>query len=330
MLGTTPGSIWRQYALTALAALVALAATAGCTSQKEKATTTIKKAVEACQKDDSKGAFHEVRLFDGSTEKVLKATCDNKLGEFEMLTEFTAKANTGPTVWNASVDEEMGVWVMAGAGWPTLNKALNAIDTEDPTEESMKRAEKFFAESQQEQPQSAWVRLRRLENLLNLRTKTRGKDTPNPVQIGPESQKYFEQTLAWAKENDHLDARVEARYLVVEHIRDHIDRIELGLSASGSQDEWFLKAAKQAEKDGEPDKAEEYRKELAEMQEKRKKDKKILGARKKKAKKYLCEHLAKLSPAGVDDTTLQQRVVAAKNAVDCMKSADDKEVAEGN
>lgn len=303
------------------AGLVSLGALTGCTSDEEKAMNAITKEVEECRKAQPDGPFYEVELFDSENDKVLHVTCAEEVSDFKMISKVSAEAYTGPVRWGVRVDKETGLWTLVGADWSALNRAMGAIDESDPSAESMGYAEEHFAKAQDQMPGSAMIRLRRLENLLELRDKQRGKDTPDPVSIGPDAQKHYDETMAWAKENDDLDTQVEAQYLVVSHASDYLDKIDMVLSSDGSSDEWLIKAAEQAEKEGKTEKAEEYRQELEETRQKRAETMELFTERRKKAEVYLCEQAAKLSPAGVDNSALQEQVVALKSSLDCMKAA---------
>lgn len=311
----------RTASLLLAAGLTMSAFGTGCTSDKEKAMAAITKAVETCRKAEPEGRFYEVELFDDKADEILHVACAEELDKFEMTSEVSAHAFTGPVRWGVRVDKETGLWTLYGAEWSNLQRARSALKDGDPSEESLAYAAEHFGKAQEEIPSSAWLRMRRLEALLDLRMKTRKKDTPNPVSIGEEAKKAYDETMAWAKENDDLDTQVEAQYLVVDHLNRYLGRVDMVLSADGSSDEWLMKAAEQAEKDGDAKKAEEYRKELEEVQLKREETHQIFTERRKNLMNVLCEEAAKLQPAGIENTDLQQQVVALKGSLDCMKKA---------
>ncbi len=317
----------RGLSLMLAVAFVVSALGTGCTSEKEKAMNAITKAVEECRKAEPEGRFYKVKLFDDKADEILHVACKEEIGKFEMTSDVSAHAFTGPVRWGVRVDKETGLWTLYGAEWSNLQRARSALKDGDPSEESLGYAAEHFAKAQEEMPSSAWLRLRRLEAALDLRMKTRKADSPNPVSIGENAQKVYDETMAWAKENDDLDTEVEAQYLVVNHLNKYLGRIDMVLSSDGSSDEWLIKAAEQAEKDGETEKAEEYRKEVEEAQKKREQTHELFTERRKKATALLCEEASKLQPAGVENGDLQQQVVALKGSLDCMKKA--KPVAEG-
>lgn len=301
--------------------MLATMAVAGCTSDEEKAMNTITKAVEECRSAEVDGTFYEVEMFEGKVDEILAVACDEEISDFEMTSKLSAHAYTGPVRWGVRIAKESGVWTLYNAEWSSLQRARNAVSESDPSEESLGYAESHFKQAQKEAPGSAWIRLNRLENLLDLRTKTRKKDTPNPVSVGEDAQKHYEETLAWADERDDLDTKVEAQYLVAQHIRDYKRRIDMILSSDGSSDEWLIKAAEEAEKEGDDDKAEEYRQELADQRAERQENHEIFTERREKTMDLLCEQLSELQPAGVSDTALQKQVVSFKESVDCMAHA---------
>jgi hypothetical protein len=314
----------RQAGLFLAAGLLVASIGAGCTSHKEKAQKVIREAVELCKKAEPDGPFYELELFDGNTDEILHLACNKKIEKFEIEDNLLAWAYTGPVRWNAQLAKETGVWTLSGVEWSDLKRARRALDADDPSEQQLTYAIDHLKDAQAAVPESSWIRLRRLEALLKLRMDTRSQDTPKPATIGPKAQTQFDETLAWAKKKSNLSAQVEARYLVVEHLRDYLGRVEMILSSDGTSDEWLIKSIEQAEKEGKPEKAEAYRKELELTRKKREKAQKIFSAREVKVRDALCQHVGKLSPAGLDDDELQKRVIATKEAVDCMKRAPKK------
>jgi hypothetical protein len=316
----THSTIARWSAWIGLGLLAAMAA-AGCTSDEEKAMRTITKAVEECRSAEVDGTFYEVELFEGKVDEILPVACDEEITDFEMTSKLSAHAYTGPVRWGVRIAKESGVWTLYNAEWSSLQRARNAASESDPSEETLGYAESHFKQAQKEAPGSAWIRLERLQNLLDLRAKSRKHDTPDPVSIGEDAQKQYEETLAFAEENDDLDTKVEAQYLVAQHISDYKGRIDTILSSDGSSDEWLVKAAEEAEKEGDDKKAEEYRQELADQRAKRQETHEIYTERREETMTYLCEQLSELQPTGVSDTALQKQVVGFKESIDCMAHA---------
>jgi hypothetical protein len=317
----------RRLPLFLVVCLLMPALGVGCTSEKEKAQNAITKSVEACRNAEPDGIFYEVPLFDGDKDEILHAACTEEVSEFEMTSDVSAHGYTGPVRWGVRVDKETGLWTLFRAEWSDLARARNAIKDSDPSEESLSYAAEHFAKAQEQMPEVGWIRLQLLDVLLDLRAKTRNSDADDAISLGDEAQKAYEETIAWAKENDDLDAEVEAQYMAAKHRKAYLNRIDMVLSADGSSDEWLIKSAEQADKEGEPEKAKEYRQELEDVRAKREETKELFTERREQAQAKLCEQLSKLSPAGVDDSDLQQRVLAFKSSVNCMKKAG--EVAEG-
>lgn len=312
----------RSLSLLVAIGLIASALGTGCASPEEKAKKVIDKAVETCRNAEPEGRFYKVELFDGKHDEILHVACKDELEKFEMTSEVSAHAYTGPVRWGVRVDKESGLWTLMTAEWSNLQRARNAIKESDPSEESLAYAAKHFAKAQDEAPSSAWIRLRRLEALLELRMKTRKKDTPNPLSFGEEADKHLQETVAWAKENDDLETQVEAQYLAVNHLSDYLDRVDMVLSSTGSSDEWLIKSAELAEKEGDHKKAKEIRADLEKQRQKRAEEKELFTKRRQKLQTLLCEEASKLQPAGISDSDLQQQVVALKSSLDCMKKAE--------
>ncbi len=322
-----PGSFSRRLTLL-LAAVVALATLAGCSDPKEKALKNITKKVEECRQAEPEGMFYTFELRgNDDTERVFKAACDMEIEKFEMSSDVSAHAYTGPVRWGTRISKKTDVWTLFVAEWPSLERALNAIEGSEIDVDSRRYAESHFSQAQEQMPDNAWIRLRRLENLLDLRTETRKKDDKNPPHIGDNAEKQLDETVAWAEENDNPDAKARAQYLAVDHVRTYIDKIDRILSADGSSDEWLIKAAEASEKEGDKEGAQEYRDELEETRKKRAETQELFTERREQTVAYLCERLEELSLDGVTDDTIKTQVDTAKGAVDCSETAD--KVAEG-
>lgn len=304
-----------------LVGLLIAPAAAGCTSAKDKATKVITEAVQDCRDAPADSPLYTVKVAGAQDDEILKLACDEPIENVEMEDNLIATAYTGPVQWEAHLNNESKVWVLTGASWSDLNRARRALEESDPSEEQLNYAVEHLERAQSALPQSPWLRLRRLEALLDLRTKERGPKTEDAETIGTKASAQYDETIAWAEENDSLDTSVEAQYLVAQHLRRYLERIAMILSSDGSSDEWLEKAAEDADKEGDSDKAEQYRQELKEAQEEREETREIFGERQVKVSDSLCEQLGKLSPAGLDDSDLQSRVVAIKEAVDCMDRA---------
>ncbi|MGM0556807.1 MAG: hypothetical protein ACQEVA_10555 [Myxococcota bacterium] len=295
----------------------------GCTSEKEKARKALEEAVQKCREAEVDGPYYEVDVVGGETDEVLALTCDEEITDFEMLDEFEARAMTGPTEWRVARDSETTVWVPMSAEWRDLKDALSSINESDPSQESLEYAENLLGEAQKTVPESSFIRLKRMENLLDLRAAERRDVKEEPWKLGDAAQSHFEETVSWARENDQLDLAVEARLMVVRNAQDYLDYLDQALDSLGSQDEWLEKSIKASEKQGDEEAAEATREELEQMREDRPRKREMIEGRKEATKAFLCEHVSKLSPAGVSDPQLKKMVISTKESIDCMKSADD-------
>lgn len=304
-----------------LSALVLGTLGPGCTSHEEKATRAIEEAVQSCRDAPADEPFFAFKRFDGEHDEILRAACLLEIENFEISNNLIASASTGPVVWNAQRSPETDGWSVASADWSDLVRARRALDTSDPTQEQLAYASEHLDSAQKSVPDSAWLRLARLDALLKLRTLTRTPTTPEPTTIGPEAQAQFEQTLAWAKDHDDLNTQVEAQYMVFNHLQKYLDRVEAILESDGSSDEWLIKSAELAEKEGRTEDAQQYRQELEDTVKKRAEDHATYTEREAKLRAAICEQLATLSPTGVTDTALAARVSAAKKSTDCMPRA---------
>ncbi|MFW5968875.1 MAG: hypothetical protein ACOCV2_15230, partial [Persicimonas sp.] len=249
-----------------LVALFTLGALSGCTDQEEKAREALKQAAQECRNDDSDGPFVSVDVGDDEEEEVLQRGCKEEFDGFEMTSDLSAKAETGPITWEARIEKETGTWKVYAADWPSLQRARRALDDDDLGKEEREYAELHFTKAQEETPESAWIRLNRLKNLLELRAETRDNRKGRPYDIGEKARTQLEETIEWAEENDDADTKAEALYLAVDYAEKYRDRAtELRDSAdrdTSSLDERLEAAADEAEEEGKTEKAEEYREEI--------------------------------------------------------------------
>lgn len=295
--------------------------TSGCINHEEKARKVISQAVQACRDAPADGPFYAVKSIDKSQDEILRIVCSQEIEKFEIKNNLVASAYTGPARWDANLEAESKTWVLGGVEWSDLDRARRALEDSDPSEEQLGYAIQHLSAAQQDVPASEWIRMTKLESLLRLRAKTRGTDKEHPETIGPDAQTYYEQTLAWADESQNLNARVQAQYLVASHLRDYLRRVDMILDVDPSSDEWLVKSAEQARQEGDKAKADEYLKELEETRARREESQEIFSKRRVAVREGLCEQLAKLSPAGVTDDALQQRVSAIKSSTDCVERA---------
>lgn len=304
-----------------LSALIFGTLSAGCTSHEEKATRAIEEAVKSCRDASADEVFYAFERFDGEQDEILRAACLLEIENFEITNNLTASATTGPVVWNAQRSQETDGWSVASVEWTDLVRARRALEASDPTQEQLAYASDHLDSAQKAVPESAWLRLARLDALLKLRTLTRSPTTADPTTIGPQAQAQFDATLEWAKAHNDLNTQVEAQYMVIQHLQKYLNRVVAILESDGSSDDWLVKSAEVAEKEGRSEDAQQYRQELEDTVKKRAEDHATYTEREVKLRAALCEQLAGLSPTGVTDTALAARVSAKKESIDCMARA---------
>ena len=175
--------------------------------------------------------------------------------------EYSATTTLGPYTWEAGIDERTDVWTMKGISWETFDQARQRLETEDPGENRLQHTVNLLAKAQKEFPGSGWIRLRRLEKMVELNDKKTGGEK-KPVDIGDEAIEYLEETIAWADKNDQPDIRAEAQVYVANYTKDYIDLMGKAKQNLGNQDDYFKKSIEVAEKAGDEEEADKYRKEL--------------------------------------------------------------------
>lgn len=289
----------------------------GCTQPRDKARKTLKKKISSCQTSEVKGAFHQVELMGGERKRVLQAACHKKLGRLEKIDEFTFEGETGPYTWRMGLQTDLGVWKLVDVGWPLLEKVARRRDNENLTEETHRKIEGLLEKAQKALPESSWIRLERLENLLALRAMQRSYDEKHPSELGKKASKYFADVVAWSDEQGDNYAEMKARYMVVDHWLEFIRELESAVQSSGRSDQWLEKSIEIAKKKGNPKKAEEYRKQLESKKSERKKLKESAKGFKKSAKNKACEQLKHLSSGTVKRDALKQRIASAIGRIDC-------------
>ncbi|MBA2663298.1 MAG: hypothetical protein H0U74_13505 [Bradymonadaceae bacterium] len=306
-----------------LAGVVAVVAASGCKSDEDKIKEVIARGVEDCRKGTE--TFVEVAVFDRTKRKLLREACAEPIGEVTMRTEWAGVLKTGPIEWQAGADKETGAWVLTGATWNDMERALRFRSDTDAPRDVYERAEEALAGAQAGFEKSQWVRLERLKNLLDLRGKSRGAGDPDPASIGDAARKQLEETVAWAAENEQADVGAEARLLTIEHLRRYRSRQEMALEAIGSQDEWLIKSIESELKEGNKAEAEKIRAELKERQANAGKEREIVSTRIEAAKTNICSEMSKLTATGVTDNELRARVVDALAGANCTPPAQAKD-----
>jgi len=287
-------------------------ALAGCTSDEVKVQRVIKRGIDECKK--SKDTFAEVTLFDGKAE-VLRVACERPLENVKLVDEFHAKGETGPYTWLVGQDDETDIWVLSGVEWETMRKARRAVRAKDPSEDVMARAKDLLTEAQAKVPESSWIRLKRLDNALEMRSHERAH-ADDPTSLG-DAQTVYADVLAWANDKKRTDVAGRARLAVVQYYRDYENKLRSARDNIGGDDEWIQSLIDQARKDGNDADLAKYTKELEEARAKRPAQ---IAALKKKVHAThvrLCKEVGGLDPDGIQDADAKQMASSLKGAIDC-------------
>ena len=167
-------------------------------------------------------------------------------------------------------------------------------------------------------PDSPWVKISRLELLLNLRKKTRNKkdkkEESDITGLGARAQAQYDAIQEWAKKNNNADLATQSRVMIIDYYRNYNSFIDGALETQGSGDEHLQNAIKMAEKEKNEADAEKYRKELERVTAERVLETERLTKRQKELKKAMCAEIAMLSADGIKDDTLKSRAIAAKES----------------
>lgn len=301
----------------ALLIFAALTLAVGCTPPEELVKKMLSKHLEECRAAD--GDFAEVETFDGSTETVLKVACTKELTELSIEDGIKGTAKTGPYIWHVATNPDSGVWVLSGIEWRDMTDARRILDEDDPEANTLRAGLENMEAIQKALPESTWVRKNHMRMLLDLRKKTRVKDDAKGdiTGLGPRAQTYYEETLAWANEHDHAELATELRLMVVDYLRSYKNFLDMALESQGSMDDHLRNSIELAEKEGNKGEAEKYRAELEKVLEERTAETKMIEGRKVSLTKRICTEVAKLSPQGIEEDVLKERVVAIKGSVTC-------------
>ncbi len=312
--------------LAALAGLLAAGAllASGCQQPKKKAKKLFTQTLEDCRTTDS--TFYEAELMTGDeTTDVLTETCQEEMSEITLDDgNHSAEMTVGPYTWQAGVNEATGIWVLKNITWEPLSLARTRLDAEDPSDNDLSRAIDLLGDAQNEYGKSGWVRVKRLEAMLDLRASTRSDDSESKgYKLGDQAGDYYEETLAWAESNSSPKTAARARLAVTDYIRDYIDQTRRAKQSLGSQDEHLEKTIEQAEDDGDDEEAEKYRKELESLKEERPDKRERYDELMQQARKELCGYLDELSADGIDGEELTDRIDAANEGIDCQELLED-------
>lgn len=303
-------------AAAAMWCCLAVAQTVGCASEADKVKKIFDEELARCKATTS--TFHEVKLFDKSTKKIVRAACDQPL-EAINVEGYGASAKMGPYYWRSSNNKELGIWVLAGVEWEELETAQKRRAMEDPTLEIYKEAEGMLAKAETQLPESTFVRKLRLTNQLDIARKSR-KGKKAATDLGP-AAKYFGEIVTWAKGKDNLAVAAEAQLEALAYYKSYIGFLETAKESLGGHDEWIEKAIREAEKEKDKESAEKYRKELETSRANRDGDMANLEKRQAEVHKNACDLLASIKADGIKDDNVKDKVVASKGSIDCSPPA---------
>ncbi len=286
---------------------------AGCMSREDRIKEVIEYELEACKQ--AEGDFYTVETHDGGTHRILAELCHLEPTDVVMNNEWTGTLRTGPLEWTGGEDQASRAMVLTRVAWGDFDRAMRYRNQSNAGTEELRAAEVSLAAAQDTYGDSAWLRVERLRNLLELRALDREAD--NPASIGAEAKGYFEELIQWAQENNRPVAGAQARLVVSDHLLTYRDRQQRGMENLGSGDRRLLAAIEHAEEAGNAEEAAEYRKELEERQARRPEAQAEMEDRIAFAEQELCELRSGLSVSGITDDDLRGQITAALRRVDC-------------
>ena len=298
----------------ALGAGLILLTAMGCMSKEERIKEVIVYEIEKCKAAD--GEFYEVETHDENKHRVLTELCHLEPSDVVMNNEFTGTLSTGPLQWTGGEDQETRAMVLTRVAWEDFDRALRYRGQNNLSVSDYRAAENNFELAQNAFPQSTWLRIERLQNLLDMRAEVRSEDE-NPATIGEEARDYFDSVIEWATEEENRQAEVRARLAVLDHLGTYRDRQRRSLGNLGSRDSRMESVIKAAEEEGDSETAETYRAELEERRERRPAQIEEIEGRIQATELEMCELRSGLSVSGIEDNSLRSRITSALGAPDC-------------
>lgn len=308
----------RARSLAVRAGLMGLVAMigAGCMSREDRIKEVIVYEIERCK--EATGDLYTVKSHDGTEHQVLSELCHLEPSDVEMRTEFSGSLTTGPLEWIGGDDPETRAMVLTGVGWTEFDRAMRYRNQSTMRDDDYKSAEANLAAAQEVYPESAWVRLERLKNLLEWRA-AQGREVEDPASIGEDARAHFDELVSWASEAGEPEAGARARLMVVGYLNDYRDRQQRGIANLGSGDRRVEAAIAAAEEEGDREAAAAYKQELEERIERRPQAQKEMEERIFSAEVELCELRSGLSVTGIEDEGLRVQINGALRGVDCEK-----------
>jgi hypothetical protein len=287
----------------------------GCTPPLEKVNKVMSASVEQCKK--SPGPFAEVTLgMSGEKATVLRAACDLPITDVALVDEIHAVGKTGPYSWRIKLEDGSEVWKLMGVDWEELERAKSVREAKEPTTESLVQTETSLAAAQVAVPESKWIQLERLDNLLTLRARQRkAEEEPG---IGDAAKAVLDETVAWGKEKDKQDVVADAQLRVIRSLKRYRGQQADAIDGLGQQDDWLIKAIDLAKKDKIKEDVDKYTKELEERVAKRPAEEARLKERVAALDKLLCEQIAQLNMGAIKDEELRKSAQAAQSSTKCL------------
>ena len=299
-----------------VAAAFILATLTACTPDEEKITRVVEQGLADCKR--AEGEFAAINVIGGADE-VLVATCDGAITDLKILDEFHASATVGPYTWLVGVENDTGVWVLTQVDWEALEEARRHLAGDEPPKDARQRAEAALAKAQAEMPESEWVRLKRLENLLALRETERANGA-TPTALGDAAQSVFDESLKYAAANENPALAASLRMMVAEYYTDYASKLNAAFDNIGGQDEWLESLIEQAKKDGNKEDLANYTKTLEEALAGRDEEIATMNATIADARKRACDQIAKLDTAALEGD-VRKSATALKSGTDCSPEA---------
>ena len=304
-----------RYAGLVFAFIGLTGAVCGCTSDKQKVRKLLEGKLKTCQKQTDQQPFYKMPLYNGDEKtEVLSSVCSESVSKLERKDDYSFRAEVGPYTWHLGLNTDLGVWNLEDVEWNTLAEARRRLAHRDLEPDDKKEIGQILSDAQSQYPASEWIRLKRLEMLLEYRSADRSIDEKEPLSLGDSVNSYLSDLKAWAQKNDKTNVANEAEYMVADHLYEAKSWVDNFVNPSTRRDEWLQQSIKKAKEDDNPKKAEQYEKELEKTREKRKKRKKIAEKLVEPLNKKVCEQVNELE---ADDKTLDKRISSLKGRVSC-------------
>lgn len=292
-----------------------LSVLSACTPDEEKIAKVFQAGIDECKKSDKD--FADVEMFNKNKETVLRAACDEPLGKVTIQDSLYGSAQMGPYQWLAGIDKASGTWVLTGVVWDDLSQAKRLVELKDSELEDLERAETSLAAAQEKLPNSAWIRLNRLKNHLNIQAFKRRKEKDPVPTIGDQSKAYLDTLLAWAKEQNQPEAAAHARLAVIDYLRRYKSITQDGIDSLGSGDDHLERVIAQAKLEKDKDTEQKYTETLEKERAERPIRQGKLEERLKAIQALLCAEAAALSSTDLKDEALKERVTTTKSGMQC-------------